>query len=94
MKYETIYLDIELTEAKKRISEQNLNLRARTTETGVGYYSNAGLHLATLSPAPSSAPGVTQLRYRTVIVGSHHIHARTTAKRIRDALEDYRASSI
>jgi hypothetical protein len=76
MRYETIPLSIDVEEARRLISERKINLRAKSTQTGVKYYTNAGLHLATLSPAPSSAPGVTQLRYRTAIIGSHHVHAR------------------
>jgi len=93
MRYETIHLSIGVDKAQGLISERNLNLRAKSTQTGVKYYSNAGLHLATLSQA-SQSPGASQLRYRTAIIGSHHVHARTTAKRIRDALDEHRISSI
>lgn len=94
MNYETITLEITVREARKLISARNLKLRTKTSNTGVEYYSHSGLHLATLSSVTSSGPEKTKLRYRTSAVGSHHVQARTTAKLIRKAVEEYRVGSI
>jgi hypothetical protein len=94
MNYETIYLDIGVNEAKCLISERRLNYRIKSTGSTIKYYTNAGHLLATLSDSRSSEKGKSKLRYRTAIISGHHVHARTTARKIRDAVKDHRVSSI
>lgn len=91
MRYDEILLTIEKEEARKRITERVSGFRTNTTEDRIEYRTNAGYLLAILSDAelPSGETG-SKLRYRTVIIGSPHIHARAMAQQIRRAVADYK----
>lgn len=95
MVYETIYLDIDVEEAKRLISQRQLKCRMKSGGPSIKYYTNVGHLLATLSDSPrDSEKGKSKLRYRTAIISGHHVHARTTARKIRDAVKDHRVSSV
>lgn len=91
MRYEEMLLTIEKDEARRHISNRISDVRATITDDNIEYRTNAGLQLAILSDAalPSGGKG-SKLRYRTAIISSHLIHARTKAHQIRRAVEKYK----
>lgn len=90
MNYDEIILSIEKDEARKRIAEHVSDMRVTTTDGEVEYRTNAGLWLAVLSDAtlPSGEQG-SKLRYRTSLITPFLAHARTKARKIRRAVENY-----
>lgn len=92
MQYKEMLLTLGVAEARARINDRVSGVRATTEGKNIKYHTNMGLHLATLSPAdlPSGGHG-SKLRYRTAVVSGHHVHARSKARRIREAVAHYDA---
>ncbi|MFC6731952.1 MULTISPECIES: hypothetical protein [unclassified Haladaptatus] len=89
--YETIFLGVEPPEAAERISNIVKHLRQSQSGKEYEYRTNAGIHLATLSPVRDrSGKRKSKLRYRTSIIGAHLFHAHNKGKEIRAAVESVR----
>jgi hypothetical protein len=90
VKYTDVYLAIETEEANLRITERVPSVRTRRDGDVIEYRTNSGLLLGTLSDAelPSGESG-SKLRYRTAITSAPLSHGRTTARKLRDAVEEH-----
>lgn len=91
MRYEEIVLSIEQDEARNHIADHVSDLRVTTSDGKIEYRTNAGIRLAVLSDAtlPSGEKG-SKLRYRTTLITPSLAHARTKARTIRRAVENYK----
>lgn len=88
MNYKTIHLTLDKDEARAQIARRVPEARVKETDGQVEFRTNSGLLLAVLSDARDGEG--TKLRYRTAIIGSHLVHGRTMAQRIRAAVESYK----
>jgi len=85
--YRTLDLQIEMDTARKVITHEVGGLTVREHAGTIEYTMPSGMHLATLSAIrlPNGERG-TRLKYRTAIVSSWAIHARTKAQEIHRAV--------
>lgn len=90
LNYRTIDLQIEKDAARKLISQKVEGLKVREHPGTIEYLMPSGLHLATLTDIrlPNGEHGA-RLKYRTAIVSSWAIHARTKAREIHLAVAAY-----
>lgn len=86
MNYRTIHLTIDRDEARQRIARRVPEARVKETDGQVEFRTNSGLLLAVLSDDERGS----KLRYRTAVISSQLVHARTMARRIRGAVEAYK----
>lgn len=91
--FETIYLTIPKEEAARRISKRVSHIRRAQIREGFEFRTNVGFHLATLTDATldTGASG-SKLRYRTSYIRPHLFHAHNKARKIREAVEQFRTS--
>ena len=85
--YVTVRLTVDTATAADAIAARVDDVRRTREGDTVRFRTNAGINLATLSPAGSGSV----LRYRTSLIGPHLSHARTTARAVRAAVDPYRA---
>lgn len=85
MRYDTITLPDPVETVRERIAAKVADVRTRTEASTTDYYTNAGVHVATITPAAGSDG--SKLRYRTAFVRPHLGHARRKAQEIRAVVE-------
>jgi len=85
MRYDTIHLDSPLETVREHIAKGVADVRIRSAGESIEYYTNAGVHVATLSPDSTGTSSGSKLRYRSVFVRPQLGHARRKAKEIRAA---------
>lgn len=91
--YNTVYLDVAKEAAAHRIKAKLPGVHRRTVDDSYRYQTPNGVHLATLSDATvESGRQGSKLRYRTSVVRPHLAPARSKAKAIRDAVDEYRTT--
>ena len=88
LEYTEIVLTLGTAEANERIKERVPSVRARHEGDTIEYRTNAGLLLGRLSEAtlPNGETG-SKLQYRTTTTSAPLSHGRTTAKKLRAAVE-------
>lgn len=89
--YRTLTLQIEKEAARKLISQKVGGMKVRERSGTIEYSMPSGMHLATLTDIrlPNGERG-SRLKYRTAIVSTWAIHARTKAREIHDAVPDHK----
>lgn len=91
MIYEEIELEVAKDTARREIMDRIDDVQVTIDDDRIEYHTNAGFLLAVLTDTRlSSGETGTRLRYRTAILSSQLIHARTKADQIRRAVERFR----
>ncbi|WP_435332864.1 hypothetical protein [Haloarchaeobius sp. TZWWS8] len=93
MRYDELYLDVQLESAHRRILDRVSDIRSRRRDGRVEYRTNTGTLLATLSATVlDSGEQGSKLRYRTTLISAPMAHARTQAQAIRRAVDEFRTT--
>jgi hypothetical protein len=91
MQYTDVLLTVGTDEANECIKKRVSSVRTRREGDTIEYRTNSGLLLGKLSTTelPSGEMG-SKLQYRTTTTSAPLSHGRTTAKRLRNAVDKYR----